>query len=98
MFFLKLNYEGKVTSSHTKPFDTKDGLGKTQEQLEQEGVLVENIPPELPFVEGKKAVLYYNKTNGLYYKYEDIPKTKEQLLEERVAELENYILSIEGVI
>lgn len=77
-----------VSLIHSQPFDAKNGLGKTQEQLEQEGILVEGIP-ELIQTDGKQAMLYYNPaTKELWYEYDDIPKTEEELLKEQVVELQ----------
>ncbi|SKC82885.1 hypothetical protein [Maledivibacter halophilus] len=82
--------KGKVGLIHKKP-------EKLSKERRSRGIEVLDIPqPQQQ--EGKKAVLYYDKVNGLYYKYVDIPKTKEELLEEKVSQLENYILSSEGVI
>ena len=76
---------------HYKPFDTKDGLHKTKEELEKNGVLVESLPiPE--YIEGKTVKLKYNsKNNTLYYEYMDIGeihKTEIEILQERIKALE----------
>ncbi len=74
-----------------KPFDEKHGLGKTKEELEQTGLVVETLPtPEQ--IEGKVANLKYNPTTkSLYYEYVDkvpVPKTEIELALERIASLE----------
>ena len=83
MIFIRPNEDGLVDIFY-KPFDQKHGLGKTKEQLEQEGLLVDSIPePEQQ--EGKIAILYVNpETKELYYQYEDIPKIEEQIAKEEL--------------
>ncbi len=81
----------EVGITHLKPFDEKDGLGKTREELEQTGLLLESEPvPEK--IEGKDAVLKYNATTkSLYFEYVDkvpVPKTEMELALERIASLE----------
>ena len=76
---------------HYQPFHEKHGLGKTQEELEQEGILVESIP-EPQQIKGKSAVLYCNPaTKELWHEYEDIPKTKEQLQAEEITNLKTQL-------
>ncbi|WP_051824109.1 hypothetical protein [Clostridium sulfidigenes] len=81
----------EVGITHLKPFDAKDGLGKTREELEQTGLVLESEPvPEK--IEGKDAILKYNPTTkSLYYEYVDsvpTPKTDMELALERIASLE----------
>lgn len=80
----------RVTFRHYKPFDEKDGMGKTEEELLQIGALVDDIPqPEQ--IPGKEPILYYNpENNTVYYEYEDKPLTPE----ERIAQLEQAILEL----
>mgnify|MGYP001571357662 CR=1 FL=1 len=48
-----------------------------------------NTIPEPTEKEGKRAVLYYNKeTKEIFYKYVDVPKDKENELQNRVDALE----------
>lgn len=87
MIFLTIDNDiGKINLIHYKPFDSKYGLGKTQSQLEQEGILVDSIP-EPEQIEGKQAILYYDETQELYYQYEDVPKTKKDLQQEMIDQL-----------
>jgi hypothetical protein len=68
------------------PFDTKHGLGKTEEELLQDGFLVEDIPkPEQ--IEGKSATTYYTTEQGFWFEYADIPKTPEQIQAEKIDQL-----------
>ena len=80
----------RVGFIHHKPFDEKDGLGKTEEELLQIGALVDEIPePEQK--DGKIPVMYYDpENNKIYYEYEDKPLSPE----ERIALLEQAILEL----
>lgn len=86
MIYLKT--EGnRVIFSHYMPFDRYHGLGKTREELEQEGTLVESVP-EPEQTKEKSAILHCNpQTKELWYEYEDIPKTNEELLQEELLQL-----------
>lgn len=83
MIFLRVENE-VVTFKHFMPFDEEYGLDKTKKELEQEGVLVEEIP-EPEEKEGKNAILHCNPgTKELWYEYEDIPKTPEEEQQEKI--------------
>jgi hypothetical protein len=90
MIFVRVS-GSDVTEIHYQPFDPVYGLKKSEEELRQEGILVEIIPqPE--FIEGKVPILKYNQTNNtLYYEYEDIPPTKEELLEKEIEQLRQQL-------
>jgi len=79
MIFIKLQADGiNFESINYVPFDEKHGLGKTKEQLQAEGILVETLP-EPVMNPGKYAVLKYNPDKKeFYYIYEDIPVSAEQ--------------------
>lgn len=98
MIFLKYDETGKVNYTHYMPFHEKHGLGKTKEELEQEGILVDSIPkPEQ--IEGKAPILYCNpETKELWYEYEDIPKTEEELQQEKIQALEQSIAELSATI
>lgn len=73
------SYLGYEVLIHNMPFDSVNGLGKTQSELEQMGVLVDNVP-EPQIDPGKAAVMFINPdTKEISYDYRDIPKTQEQL-------------------
>lgn len=77
----------RVGLTHHMPFHPKHGFGKTAEELEQEGILVDSIPEEQK-VEGKSAIRYVNpSTKEIYYEYEDILPTSEDLQQEINAKL-----------
>ena len=80
----------RVGFIHHMPFDLRNGMGKTEQELLQIGALVDDIP-EPEQIEGKNAVLYYNpETNSVYYEYIDRPLTDQ----ERIEQLEKAILEI----
>lgn len=87
MIYFKFDTNGRKEYRHNFPFHEKDGLGKTREQLEQEGILVEQLPPKLPKVEGKTQELYYID-GQLVWQYEDIPLAPEEMKNEKIQELE----------
>ena len=63
---------GKVTLIHHMPFDPVQGLGKSEAELGQMGVLLETIPePEQR--EGFIPLPYYTPERGFYYQYEPAP-------------------------
>lgn len=69
-----LRVEGtRVTLIHYMPFDAVNGLGKTEEELSAEGVLVDTIP-EPDVIVGKIAVTHYTPEKGIYYEYVDAPQ------------------------
>lgn len=74
MIFIKQE-EGKVSFIHYMPFDEKEGLNKTKEELEIEGFLVESIPEAE--INGKNAILHINpETKELWYEYQEDPPTQ----------------------
>ena len=93
MVYVKSNKDGLVIFLHTRPFDKKEGLGKTREELEQDGVILDcNIPK---VEEGHEySVLYYNEEKGLHYRYTKEPTIKE--LDERISEIEMALTELIG--
>ena len=70
MIFIK-HEQGKVFYKHMKPFDEKFGLNKTQEELEIEGLLVNELP-EPEEQEGKISTLHINpQTKEMWYEYQN---------------------------
>jgi len=71
---------------HYAPFDEKIGLHKDINELEKKGILVGEIP-QAKIKENKYSALYVNpKTKQFLYEYIDIPKTKEEILQENMRE------------
>lgn len=79
MILLHLNDKNEVSTQHHMPFDSIHGLGKTKEELEEEGgIFVESIP-EPENRPGKNAVLKYDSGN-LFYEYVERPESVEEKL------------------
>lgn len=81
MIYLKSDNNDKVIYQHNMPFDEKYGLGKTQEALEQEGLLVNTLPSEPTVIDRQVAVLY---VNPIRWELEDRPLTQEEKLQDMV--------------
>lgn len=71
-----------------KPFDEEFGLGESKEVLEKKGFFIENIPPHKE-IEGKVAIRKVDFIKKeIYYDYIDNPKTREQLQQEEINQLQ----------
>lgn len=103
--FIEISENNVVTRIHYMPFDEKDGLGKSETELLQDGKLIDSIPAPTPIL-GKQPVYYYDESNNsVYIEYVDRPLTPNEELEklktedlnnkEAIAEL--YIMSMGGV-
>jgi|GEM_PF-1511932 len=81
-----------VNLIHYNPFDSKEGLGKTEKQLRLTGALIESLPTR-ETQSGKDAMLYYNpRTREVWYEYVDMPveNTDElQMLKEKMEQQKN---------
>ena len=79
---------------HNMPFDATNGLNRTEEQLLQEGKLVE-VDTKPVAAEGKEPVMYYNpNTNRCFWELVDIPKSIEQNAQEQIEELKQSIAEL----
>ncbi|HEK8924577.1 TPA: hypothetical protein STY83_002908 [Clostridioides difficile] len=94
----------KVNLIHNMPFDKVYGLNKTAQELELNGVLVDEIV-EAEQREGFASIMYVDKTTKeITYEYVEIPLTPEQEALKKVKELElenaniNYALMMGGLI
>lgn len=67
--------ETRVQLIHYMPFDEKEGLKMTEEELMQIGYLLDEIPEPEP-VEGKIPEPHYTPEKGFWYEYVDAPKTE----------------------
>lgn len=69
--FIQLSGD-RVTLIHNMPFDPVNGMGKSEAELIQMGVLLDHIPePEKR--PGKTALPYYTPERGFYWEYQDTP-------------------------
>ena len=82
MIYLRADATGKVGYQHFKPFHDRHGLKTSREELELTGIFVDELPEQLPIVEGKKNVLYINP---LRWEYENVVVVLTQ--EEKLAKM-----------
>ena len=87
MIFIRTE-DNKIVYTHYMPFDETYGLGKTEDELLQDGYLVDAIPDyegEVP--DGKIAELHYD---GSMFSYvlADKPKSQEDAMKEKLTSLE----------
>lgn len=91
MVYFQTDSNGMVTFIHYVPFDETYGLGKSEEELQSSGYLVESLPEYTEILpEGKIPRLYYDGSE-FSWQLEDAPKsesTRIDELEQRIAELE----------
>ncbi|HBE9553490.1 hypothetical protein [Clostridioides difficile] len=94
----------KVNLIHNMPFDQTYGLNKSTQELELNGVLVNEVL-EVEQREGFASIMYVDKTTKeITYEYVEIPLTPEQEALKKVKELEqenaniNYALMMGGLI
>lgn len=83
--YIEVNNE-TVTKVHYMPFHEKHGMGKTEQELLQTGLLVESIPTPDTSDETKNPILMFDG-ESFYYEYEDI--IEQVSSEERIEQLEN---------
>lgn len=97
MIFIKVDsVTNEVNFQHFMPFDEVSGLHKTQEELLQDGYLVDSIPdPEQ--INGKVPILKYNGTS-LYYEYQDVPIDEITALKRQVVEQEQAIMELTALL
>jgi hypothetical protein len=83
MIFLKYETDTlNVSFIHNMPFHPDFGLGKTQEELEQEGFLLESVP----ISEEKKgffSIMKYNpSTKTVFFEYEANPISEKEEIQQ----------------
>ncbi|MCC0633817.1 MULTISPECIES: hypothetical protein [unclassified Clostridioides] len=94
----------KVNLIHNMPFDKVHGLNKSAQELELNGILVDEVV-EAEQREGFTSIMYVDKaTKEITYEYVEIPLTPEQEALKKIKELEqenaniNYALMMGGLI
>lgn len=72
--------------AHYNPFDKEKGLGKTQEELLLEGILIPDVP--IPEHNGNMPTLFYNPiTNKGFYENINTPSTLEEAKTSKLKEI-----------
>lgn len=96
MIFIRTE-DNKIVYTHYMPFDETYGLGKTEDELKQDGYLVDTIPGyegEVP--EGKIPEVRYDGENFSWVMV-DKPKSREEDLNETIESLKARIAELEAV-
>lgn len=96
MIFIRTE-DNKIVYTHYMPFDETYGLGKTEDELKQDGYLVDAIPNyegEVP--EGKIPEVRYDGENFSWVMV-DKPKSREEDLNETIESLKARIAELEAV-
>lgn len=84
----------EISFVHNFPFHEHYGMGKTVEELESEGILIDSLP-EAENKEGFYNLRYINPvTKEIYFEYKVIPPSKEELLNYKIADLEIELLKL----
>lgn len=112
MIYVKVNEDSKVLLVHSNPLDEKEGLGKTKEELEQEGFFFEFLK-EIPRPTERSGytTIIYTDGRSFWFDYEknEIPieekylqeiqmmKEKHEQLKEEKLESDNKISSIGSI-
>lgn len=99
MIYIKLRQgTNEIESVHYMPFDEKYGLHKTQEELLQNGYLVDAMPPENP-PEGYQVnkLLFNSETQTISYEYAEVPQSAEEIMLQKITNLETQIDTLLGV-
>ncbi|HIG0362438.1 TPA: hypothetical protein ACX96Z_004119 [Clostridium sporogenes] len=104
MIFIKSDARGNIIWFNSQPFHpiygikNEDNTNKTEEELLKEGILVESIKnPER--IEGKYYELKVDvNTKKIYYEYKNIPKTKEELLQEENERITKELLDTQEIL
>lgn len=88
----------RVAFTHSMPFDVVEGMGKTQEELAQIGILVDEIfSPEQ--IIGKSSAMFVNPvTKEITYEYEDIPLTTEQQIAQLQQQVNDLTLAVVNIV
>ncbi|MGL4820995.1 MAG: hypothetical protein ACRC5C_13605 [Bacilli bacterium] len=98
MKFIQVDETNKVTFIHNMPFDEQYGMKMSEEELLKIGKLVPDFEDPQP-IEGKIFTYKYNaEQNVVEFEWMDRPKTPEELLEERLANLETQTLSTDAAL
>ena len=80
---------------HNNPFDSKDGMGMPQSQLEAIGILVDSIPnPQPPAGQVVSGMFVDPTTKTVFYEYAEPVKTPEQQIAELQAQNAQMLLAL----
>ncbi|KZE55782.1 hypothetical protein AV540_00060 [Brevibacillus parabrevis] len=81
-----------VGLTHYAPFDEKDGLGKNEQELKAEGLLVESLPTPNPPSEAMIPLLFANPETGeTWFEYQERPWTLQEQQAQKIIQLEQQL-------
>lgn len=86
MVYIETDNENKVVYQHFFPEELSD-------EDKQDGFLIESVP-ELTQKNGYMAILNYTKERGFWTSYEDMPKSNENAMQNRIDELEKSVMEL----
>ena len=80
---------------HYMPFDEENGLGKTEEELLQEGLLIEELP-KLENIPNKAPILFCNpQTKEVWYEYVVIPESDDDKKNRELNEIKQQLQDLQ---
>ncbi|MEN8702444.1 hypothetical protein [Bacillus infantis] len=85
MIFIQTDKNNVITYQNAQPFSPEPfiGLGKSKEDLEKEGFLVEEVPV-FDNVAGKDQYVMYTPEKGFWVEYKDRALTEDDLLQQEI--------------
>lgn len=87
--------KSQVGMIHNMPFDSVNGMGMAQAQLEAIGILVDSMPAENPPIGQMTAGIFVNpSTKEVAYEYSTPPKTQEQINADLQAQNAQMLLAL----
>lgn len=91
--YIRVNKSNVVEFMNSSPFDPKEGMGLSKDELQLQGKFVSEIPePNTPL--GKRAIPMYNPdNNSIYYEYETVPLKTEKRLELLEKAMNNILIN-----
>lgn len=85
----------QIDMVHNMPFDVKNGMNMTQEQLDAIGILVDSIPePQTPTGQIVSGMFIDPTTKIITYEYATPPKMQEQ----QIANLQAQVLQTQSAV
>lgn len=93
MIYIEILGNNEIGLVHFQPFDEVRGLKKTESELLQTGILVEQLPEPLE-TEGLIPVLMFNGVD-LYYDYVQKTPSEEDLMMDYLVDVDYRVTSLE---
>ena len=71
--YIRVNKDNVVEFMNCRPFDPREGMGMSREELLKTGKIVSEIPEPENKLGCQTITKYDSDTNSLYYRYETVP-------------------------